>query len=134
MVDEVELVRKGSLPRTTSGKIRRRRCRELYLENRLEPTESSRMDERRRALNDHFDGMHEFLARQERAMKACLTGGALPPSTRRDRAPGTDHRGRIGDAPRCRVEGELGAHVPGRVGGGSGPELRRHRARLPLRR
>lgn len=35
VVDEVELVRKGSLPRTTSGKIRRRRCRELYLENRL---------------------------------------------------------------------------------------------------
>jgi acyl-CoA synthetase (AMP-forming)/AMP-acid ligase II len=34
-VDEVELVRKGGLPRTTSGKIRRLRCRELYLESRL---------------------------------------------------------------------------------------------------
>jgi acyl-CoA synthetase (AMP-forming)/AMP-acid ligase II len=30
-VDQVMLLPKGALPRTTSGKIRRHRCRELYL-------------------------------------------------------------------------------------------------------
>lgn len=34
-VDEIGLVNRGELPRTTSGKIRRRYCRDLYLENRL---------------------------------------------------------------------------------------------------
>jgi len=47
------------------------------------------MDERRRALNEYFDGMHELLSRQEQAMKAYLRGGELPlsPSAHRDRAP-----------------------------------------------
>jgi len=35
VVDEIGLAPRGELPRTTSGKIRRRHCRELYLENRL---------------------------------------------------------------------------------------------------
>jgi acyl-CoA synthetase (AMP-forming)/AMP-acid ligase II len=34
-VDEIALAQSGELPRTTSGKIRRRHCRELYLERRL---------------------------------------------------------------------------------------------------
>jgi acyl-CoA synthetase (AMP-forming)/AMP-acid ligase II len=34
-VDEIGLVSGGELPRTTSGKIRRRHCRELYLDRRL---------------------------------------------------------------------------------------------------
>ena len=34
-VDEIGLAPRGELPRTTSGKIRRRHCRELYLESRL---------------------------------------------------------------------------------------------------
>lgn len=32
-VDEVHIVPRGSLPRTTSGKIRRQHCRELFLQN-----------------------------------------------------------------------------------------------------
>jgi acyl-CoA synthetase (AMP-forming)/AMP-acid ligase II len=35
-VDEFLLVGKNSLPRTTSGKVRRQRCRELYLSQQLE--------------------------------------------------------------------------------------------------
>lgn len=35
VVNEVVLVRKGSLPRTTSGKIQRARCKRSYLENKL---------------------------------------------------------------------------------------------------
>jgi acyl-CoA synthetase (AMP-forming)/AMP-acid ligase II len=34
---DVVLVRTGSIPRTTSGKVQRRRCRELYCEGRLIP-------------------------------------------------------------------------------------------------
>jgi acyl-coenzyme A synthetase/AMP-(fatty) acid ligase len=34
-VDEIGLAPRGELPRTTSGKIRRRHCRDLYLESRL---------------------------------------------------------------------------------------------------
>jgi acyl-coenzyme A synthetase/AMP-(fatty) acid ligase len=34
-VDEIGLVPRGKLPRTTSGKIRRRHCRDLHLENSL---------------------------------------------------------------------------------------------------
>ena len=34
-VDEIGLVARGTLPRTTSGKIRRRHCRDLHLEKRL---------------------------------------------------------------------------------------------------
>ncbi len=34
-VEDLLLIRRGSLPVTTSGKVRRRRCRELYLQDRL---------------------------------------------------------------------------------------------------
>ena len=34
-VDEIRFAPKGSLPRTSSGKIRRQRCRELYLDGSL---------------------------------------------------------------------------------------------------
>ncbi|MBR7830603.1 fatty acyl-AMP ligase [Actinospica sp. MGRD01-02] len=36
-VDDVVLVRRGSLPKTSSGKVQRRRCRQLYLEGALAP-------------------------------------------------------------------------------------------------
>jgi acyl-CoA synthetase (AMP-forming)/AMP-acid ligase II len=36
-VDDVVLVRRGSLPKTSSGKVQRRRCRQLYLDGALAP-------------------------------------------------------------------------------------------------
>lgn len=41
-VSEVVLIRPGHLPRTTSGKVRRRRCRELFEGDLFEPVESER--------------------------------------------------------------------------------------------
>ncbi|MFB6824912.1 fatty acyl-AMP ligase [Streptomyces virginiae] len=35
--DEVVLIRRGALPRTTSGKVQRRACRKLYLDGELAP-------------------------------------------------------------------------------------------------
>ncbi|MGE7437196.1 fatty acyl-AMP ligase [Kitasatospora sp. NPDC001175] len=35
-LDEVVLIRRGNLPKTTSGKVRRRYCRDLYLAGRLQ--------------------------------------------------------------------------------------------------
>jgi len=45
------------------------------------------MEERSRVLNEYFDGMQEFLARQEREIKAYLTLGDLPRSQPSQRAP-----------------------------------------------
>jgi acyl-CoA synthetase (AMP-forming)/AMP-acid ligase II len=39
-VDRVELVAPGSIPRTTSGKVQRQLCRDLFLENALHGTPS----------------------------------------------------------------------------------------------
>ncbi|MDZ7778418.1 MAG: hypothetical protein U5R14_00585 [Gemmatimonadota bacterium] len=36
-VDEVVLVERGTIPKTSSGKRQRSRCREQYLEGRLHP-------------------------------------------------------------------------------------------------
>jgi len=41
IVDDIVLVRKGSLAHTTSGKIRRSRCRELYLSGEFEALEDA---------------------------------------------------------------------------------------------
>src|SRR5206468_233951 len=44
LVHEVVLVAQGGVPKTTSGKIQRRGCRDLYLSNELPVTGSSRLD------------------------------------------------------------------------------------------
>ncbi|HSU81527.1 MAG TPA: fatty acyl-AMP ligase, partial [Thermoanaerobaculia bacterium] len=44
LVHEVLLVAQGGVPKTTSGKIQRRGCRDLYLSNELPVTGSSRLD------------------------------------------------------------------------------------------
>ncbi|MFE5587514.1 fatty acyl-AMP ligase [Kitasatospora sp. NPDC056531] len=41
-VDEVVVIRRGVLPRTTSGKVQRRACRELYLNGALKPAVAGR--------------------------------------------------------------------------------------------
>ncbi len=44
LVHEVVLVPQGGVPRTTSGKIQRRGCRDLYLQGELSPLGRSRLD------------------------------------------------------------------------------------------
>lgn len=42
-VQDLKLVAKGILPKTTSGKLRRRACKELYLANKLKPWKPKRV-------------------------------------------------------------------------------------------
>lgn len=48
--DEIVLVRPRTLPRTSSGKIQRRRCRELYAKTALTPSGRTRLAHRWRSL------------------------------------------------------------------------------------
>lgn len=82
--DVIQLVKPGTLPRTSSGKIRRFACRELFENGSLSPLASSRA-----SSVDRSDALVRIAARLG------IPAGTLPLSTRLDEDLGLDSLGRV---------------------------------------
>lgn len=60
-LEEVRLIRKGTMPRTTSGKVQRLRCRQLFLDEKLKDLNASHSDRERDKNN--IDAILDEIAR-----------------------------------------------------------------------